>query len=65
MVGLTFEQFSPTYPAKMVVPTRISDATLQYAGKYRSKCRIPVLTYLHWSNYVRCPIIFLHLYILT
>ncbi|KAK7693839.1 hypothetical protein QCA50_003411 [Cerrena zonata] len=43
--------FSPTYPARMVVPTRISDATLQYAGKYRSKCRIPVLTYLHWSNY--------------
>ncbi|KAI0072274.1 phosphatases II [Panus rudis PR-1116 ss-1] len=43
--------FSPTYPAKLVVPTRISDTTLQYAGKYRSKCRIPVLTYLHWANY--------------
>ncbi|CAL1705304.1 unnamed protein product [Somion occarium] len=43
--------FSPTYPAKLVVPTRISDTTLQYAGKYRSKCRIPALTYLHWANY--------------
>ncbi|KAH8826937.1 protein-tyrosine phosphatase-like protein [Flagelloscypha sp. PMI_526] len=43
--------FCPTYPAKMAVPTRISDTTLQYAGKYRSKCRIPVLTYLHWANY--------------
>ncbi|OCH88796.1 phosphatases II [Obba rivulosa] len=43
--------FSPTYPAKLVVPTRISDATLQYAAKYRSKARIPVLTYLHWANY--------------
>ncbi|KAI5828942.1 phosphatases II [Schizophyllum commune Tattone D] len=43
--------FCPTYPARMVVPTRISDATLQYASKYRSKARIPVLTYLHWANY--------------
>lgn len=36
----------------MVVPTRISDNTLQYAAKYRSKCRIPVLTYLHRTNFV-------------
>ncbi|KAJ8523095.1 hypothetical protein ONZ45_g360 [Pleurotus djamor] len=43
--------FSPTYPARLVVPTRISDTTLQYASKYRSKARIPALTYLHWSNY--------------
>ncbi|KAJ6502293.1 protein-tyrosine phosphatase-like protein [Mycena sanguinolenta] len=43
--------FSPTYPSRLVVPTRISDTTLQYASKYRSKCRIPVLTYLHWANY--------------
>ncbi|KZT71382.1 phosphatases II [Daedalea quercina L-15889] len=43
--------FSPTYPARVVVPTRISDTTLQYAVKYRSKGRLPVLTYLHWSNY--------------
>ncbi|KAF8197472.1 protein phosphatase [Pholiota molesta] len=35
----------PTYPARLVVPTRISDTTLQYASKYRSKCRIPVLSY--------------------
>lgn len=45
--------FSPTYPAKMVVPSRISDSTLVYAGKYRSKGRIPALTYLHWANQVR------------
>ncbi|KAJ7286081.1 protein-tyrosine phosphatase-like protein [Mycena rebaudengoi] len=43
--------FCPTYPARLVVPTRISDTTLQYAAKYRSKCRIPVLAYLHWANY--------------
>lgn len=34
----------------MAVPTRISDATLQYAAKYRSKARIPALSYLHWAN---------------
>ncbi|KAI0725006.1 phosphatases II [Fomitopsis betulina] len=42
---------SPTYPARFVVPTRISDTTLQYAVKYRSKGRLPVLTYLHWGNF--------------
>ncbi|WVQ82625.1 hypothetical protein IAT38_004757 [Cryptococcus sp. DSM 104549] len=42
--------FSPTYPSKIVVPSRISDSTLLYAGKYRSKGRIPALTYLHWAN---------------
>ncbi|KAL0946768.1 hypothetical protein HGRIS_012943 [Hohenbuehelia grisea] len=43
--------FCSTYPARLVVPTRISDTTLQYAAKYRSKARIPALTYLHWANY--------------
>ncbi|KAG1754381.1 phosphatases II [Suillus lakei] len=43
--------FSPTYPSRLVVPSRISDSTLRYASKYRSKCRIPALTYLHWANF--------------
>ncbi|KAF8263066.1 protein-tyrosine phosphatase-like protein [Lactarius quietus] len=43
--------FCPTYPSRLVVPTKISDSTLQYGAKYRSKCRIPALTYLHWANY--------------
>jgi myotubularin-related protein 6/7/8 len=42
--------FSPTYPALLPVPTNISDNTLNYAGRYRSKVRIPVLTYLHPIN---------------
>ena len=46
-------QFCPTYPGRMVVPTKISDTTLQYASKFRSKCRIPSLAYLHWANFVR------------
>lgn len=44
--------FSATYPSKLVVPSRIGDAVLQYAAKYRSKARIPALTYLHWANNV-------------
>lgn len=44
--------FSATYPSKLVVPNRIGDAVLQYAAKYRSKARIPALTYLHWANNV-------------
>ncbi|RDW93591.1 phosphatidylinositol-3-phosphatase YMR1 [Aspergillus mulundensis] len=42
--------FSPTYPALFAVPTSISDNTLNYAGRYRSRVRIPVLTYLHPVN---------------
>ena len=53
-------QFCPTYPSRLIVPTRISDATLQYASKYRSKCRIPILTYLHWANYVQETLFFIH-----
>ncbi|KAJ0422402.1 protein-tyrosine phosphatase-like protein [Aspergillus carlsbadensis] len=42
--------FSPTYPAVFAVPTGISDNTINYAGKFRSRARIPVLTYLHPIN---------------
>ncbi|GAA5983307.1 hypothetical protein JCM10908_000234 [Rhodotorula pacifica] len=43
-------QFCPSYPAEIVVPAKISDTTLSYAVKYRSKSRIPGLVYLHWAN---------------
>lgn len=42
--------FCQTYPALLPVPSSISDNTLNYAGRYRSKVRIPVLTYLHPVN---------------
>jgi myotubularin-related protein 6/7/8 len=42
--------FSPTYPALLVVPNTITDNTLNYAGRYRSRVRIPALTYLHPVN---------------
>ncbi|GAA5854295.1 hypothetical protein JCM8547_001769 [Rhodosporidiobolus lusitaniae] len=43
-------EFCPSYPAEIVVPAKISDTTLSYAVKYRSKSRIPGLVYLHWAN---------------
>ncbi|KIW06230.1 uncharacterized protein PV09_02706 [Verruconis gallopava] len=42
--------YSPTYPAVLVVPSSISDNVLNYAKTYRSRARIPVLTYLHPIN---------------
>ncbi|KAL2181433.1 protein-tyrosine phosphatase-like protein [Thermothelomyces heterothallicus CBS 202.75] len=42
--------FSPTYPAVLVVPSRISDNTLKYAAAFRSRARIPTLSYLHPVN---------------
>ncbi|KAB5558120.1 protein-tyrosine phosphatase-like protein [Coniochaeta sp. 2T2.1] len=42
--------FSPTYPATLVVPSKISDNTLKYASTFRTRQRIPVLTYLHPVN---------------
>ncbi|KAI9703621.1 MAG: hypothetical protein M1836_007391 [Candelina mexicana] len=43
-------KFSPTYPAVIAVPSTISDNVLNYAGRYRSRVRIPALTYLHPVN---------------
>lgn len=42
--------FCPTYPSVLVVPTKIKDPTLKYAGKHRTRCRVPTLTYLHPVN---------------
>jgi hypothetical protein len=46
-------QFSSTYPRLLVVPTKISDNTLRHIGKFRSKGRIPALSYIHPN---RCSI---------
>ena len=47
---ITTSQFSPTYPSLIAVPSSMSDNTLNYASKYRSRHRLPVLTYLHPVN---------------
>lgn len=39
--------FSPTYPDVLVVPSKISDNVLKYAGQFRSRARIPALSYYH------------------
>ncbi|KAJ3186834.1 hypothetical protein HK101_009561 [Irineochytrium annulatum] len=45
-------EFCPTYPRILGVPTRISDNVLKHAGKFRSKSRIPALSYIHRTNHV-------------
>jgi hypothetical protein len=48
---------SQTYPSKFIVPTEVNDKMLGEVAKYRSKERIPVVTWLHKKSkglLVRC-----------
>ena len=45
-------EFSPTYPRVLIVPSKISDNVLKHIGKFRSKSRIPSLSYAHRTNNV-------------
>ncbi|KOS18723.1 Phosphoinositide 3-phosphatase [Escovopsis weberi] len=42
--------FCDTYPAVLAVPTKISDNVLKYAKDFRSRNRIPALSYIHPVN---------------
>ncbi|OQO09158.1 hypothetical protein B0A48_06049 [Cryoendolithus antarcticus] len=42
--------YSATYPSVLCVPSSISDNTLKYGGAFRSKSRIPALSYLHFNG---------------
>lgn len=42
--------FSPTYPRLLAVPSKISDNVLRHIGTFRSKVRIPALSYVHPNN---------------
>jgi hypothetical protein len=42
--------FCDTYPAFLVVPSKISDNVLKYAREFRSRNRIPALSYIHPVN---------------
>ncbi|KAI5245146.1 phosphatases II [Aureobasidium subglaciale] len=42
--------YSPTYPSLIVVPSSVSDNVLKHGREYRSRYRIPALTYLHPVN---------------
>lgn len=39
--------FAATYPGILCVPRAVTDNILKYGGAFRSKSRIPALTYLH------------------
>ena len=41
---------SPTYPRTLIVPAKISDAVIFHAAKFRSRGRLPCLTYIHKEN---------------
>ncbi|EXJ81233.1 hypothetical protein A1O3_07523 [Capronia epimyces CBS 606.96] len=49
-INQDYGQLSDTYPALLAVPASISDNTLNYASRFRSRERLPVLTYLHPVN---------------
>jgi len=42
--------YSGTYPTVLGVPQTVSDNMLKYGGKFRSKSRIPALSYLHHNG---------------
>lgn len=42
--------FSPSYPAQLWVPSTVSDQVLIHGKGFRSRARIPALTYLHPVN---------------
>ena len=43
-----------TYPSVLAVPSACSDEKLLAAAKFRSRGRIPILSYLHPDNMVGC-----------
>ena len=50
-------KLSPTYPSKFVVPSKVDDEMLKEIAKYRSKARVPAVTWIHSKSrgvIVRC-----------
>jgi len=43
-------EFCESYPKKIVVPARIPDKLLYDVAKFRSRARIPIMSWLHSSN---------------
>ncbi|TKA65870.1 hypothetical protein B0A55_12342 [Friedmanniomyces simplex] len=42
--------FSATYPSVLCVPRVVSDNMLKYGGVFRSRARVPTLSYLHFNG---------------
>ncbi|KAH0788801.1 myotubularin-related protein 8 [Histomonas meleagridis] len=47
--------FSPTYPEYMLIPKSIKKETIVTCSQYRSRERIPILTYIYPEN--KCPLL--------
>lgn len=43
-------KFCDTYPSVLVVPSKINKTTLHFGSEFRSRHRIPCLTYIHRKN---------------
>lgn len=50
-------QLCETYPKYLYVPSSCSNTVLMGSAKFRSKGRLPVLTYLHNNNKVNIGIL--------
>ena len=42
--------FSPTYPQVLVFPNQLSDSHMEAVARFRSKARVPALTWMHPAN---------------
>jgi hypothetical protein len=42
--------FSPTYPQVLVFPNQLSDTHMESVARFRSKARVPALTWMHPAN---------------
>ena len=42
--------FSPTYPQVLVFPNQLSDSHMESVARFRSKARVPALTWMHPAN---------------
>lgn len=43
-------KFCPTYPNAFIIPRAVTDETIALVGQFRSKSRVPIMSWLHWSN---------------
>lgn len=53
-----------TYPCLFAVPSSVSDEMLMSAARFRSRGRIPILSYLHKDNMVRPRLFFFFFFFL-
>ena len=40
-------KFCPTYPSAFITPSGVTDETIALVGQFRSKSRVPIMSWLH------------------